>query len=238
MRITIALPVYNEERVLRSSVTRVASAAAEFFGGHDVEVIIADNDSEDSTGRVGRELEREFDAVSYLAVGGRGKGLAVRRAWESRTGDVNVFMDIDLATDLAALPRLVSEAAECGGLAIGSRFHPESVVTRSLGRRLVSRCYRTVLKLLLRVGFSDAPCGFKAVSARVVREIMPQVEDNRWFFDTEMLVRAERAGFEIREVPVTWREDGPDGRPSKVNVPKIAREYLKQVLRLRRQLKR
>lgn len=237
MRILIALPVLNEEAVLERSVAAVVEACASGLPEDDVSVVICDNGSDDLTGEIGRRLAAGIPEVKYLRLGERGKGLAIRRAWEADAAEVYVFMDIDLSTDLAALPDLVRTAAECGGMAIGSRFHRDSSVRRSLSRRLVSRCYRRFLRLALGTRINDAPCGFKAASAEVVENIVPFVRDDRWFFDTELVIRAERGGYEVREIPVVWREDASAGRPSKVDVPRLAVEYARQILDLRKRLK-
>jgi len=236
MRVLIALPVLNEEKVLRDSVEAVHRYVAAEFPGHETTIVIADNGSTDATEEIGRALAKELPGVRYLRLSGRGKGLAIREAWKSADADVYVFMDADLATDLAALPELVRRIGQGAGLAVGSRFHPDSVVDRSMFRKALSRGYRTLLGTALGTAVTDVPCGFKAASSGLVRDVMPCVRDDQWFFDTEMVVRAERAGHRIDEVPVTWRELKPAGRASKVRVFSLAQEYARKVYRLRREL--
>jgi len=236
MRILIALPVLNEEKVLRASVEAVHRFVAAGLPGHETTIVIADNGSTDGTEAIGRELEQELPGVRYLRLSGRGKGLAIREAWKSGDADIYVFMDADLATDLAALPELVRRIEQGAELAVGSRFHPDSVVDRSAFRKALSRGYRTLLGTALGTAVSDVPCGFKAASSRLVRDVMPCVRDDQWFFDTELVVRAERAGHRIDEVPVAWRELKPAGRASKVKVLPLAKEYARKVFRLRREL--
>jgi glycosyltransferase involved in cell wall biosynthesis len=166
----------------------------------------------------------------------RGKGLAIREAWRRFPADVAVFMDADLSTDLEALPDLVGAIGAGADLAIGSRYHPRSTVERSVLRRFVSRCYRFLLRLLLGTSVADVPCGFKAASARVVRGIVPKIKDDGWFFDTELVVRVERAGMRIAEVPVRWCDFRVAGRQSKVRVLPIGWEYFKKSLALRSEL--
>lgn len=236
MRILIALPVLNEEKVLRATVRTIRRFADASLPGHEVTIVIADNGSTDATEAIGRGLERDLRGVRYLRLSARGKGLAIREAWKSSEADVYAFMDADLATDLGALPELVRRVEAGAGLAVGSRFHKESKVERSVFRKLLSHGYRAFLHAALGTSVSDVPCGFKAASARVVREILPSVRDDRWFFDTEFVVRAERAGHRIEEVPVIWKELKPAGRASKVSVVPLVREYVAQVLRLRKEL--
>jgi len=236
MRIVIAIPVLNEEQVLKATVEEVRRFAAAGLAGHETVVVVADNGSTDKTGEIGRALAAADPAVRYRRLEQRGKGLAIRTVWSDGPADVYVFMDADLATDLAALAPLVAAAAEGGGLAVGSRFLPGSKVERSLWRRLFSRGYRLFARLMLGTRVSDLPCGFKAASPRVIAEIMPAVKNNGWFFDTELVIRAERAGLPVREVPVIWREERTPGRRSRVAVWKLVREYVRQVLALRRDL--
>lgn len=236
MRLLIALPVLDEEKVLRATTEKVRAFADASLSGHDVDIVIADNGSTDGTPRIADELSRELRGVRVLRLDRRGKGLAVRGAWASADADAYAFMDADLATDLGALPPLVTKLSEGADLAVGSRFHRDSEVERSLPRRALSWGYRILLRAVLGTRVSDVPCGFKAVSRRVVREIMPKVKDDGWFFDTELLMRSERAGLRIAEVPVTWRELKPQGRRSKVRVLGLVADYFRKAVGLRREL--
>lgn len=236
MRIVIALPVLNEERILRASVERLLGVATIDLSGHEVTVVIADNGSDDATDSIGRALEHERSEVKYLRTEQRGKGLAIRAAWQSQEADIFVFMDADLSTDLAALGALVGAVQDGAGIAIGSRFHEESIVERSWMRKVVSRGYRMALRLFFWTKVNDVPCGFKAASAEAVEKIVPEIRNDHWFFDTELVIRAEKAGYRIVEVPVIWREVKPEGRRSKVNIPKVAMQYLKEMIRLKRDL--
>lgn len=236
MRVLIAIPVLNEEKVLGATVRAVRDFCDRNLPQHEVTIVIADNGSRDGTEAVGRRLAEELRGVRYLQLAGRGKGLAIREAWSGADADAYVFMDADLATDIAALPDLVGRIGSGADLAVGSRFHPASVVRRSAFRRLMSRGYRELLSLAFGTRVADAPCGFKAASASLVRDVVPHVTDDKWFFDTELVVRAERAGRKIEEVPVTWREEQPAGRRSKVRVAALVQEYVSKVLRLRRAL--
>ncbi len=236
MKVVIAIPVLNEEQVLPSTAERLREFAGSRLSGRDVTIVIADNGSTDRTGEIAEELARRYPEFRHLRLAERGKGLAIRAAWNAYPADVSVFMDADLATDLEALPGLIDAAAASGGLAVGSRFHRDSKVRRSPLRRLASFGYMVFQRLLLGSRVADLPCGFKAASAAVVARILPAVKDNGWFFDSELVVRAERAGFQVTEVPVVWREDPSSGRRSKVSVGRLAADYAKRVLRLRREL--
>jgi glycosyltransferase involved in cell wall biosynthesis len=236
MKVTIALPVLDEEKVLRSTVEKIRAFADASLAGHVTEIVIADNGSTDATPRIAEELAASFSGVRVVRTERRGKGLAIRAAWASADADAYVFMDADLATELSSLPALVARIAEGADMAIGSRFHAQSVVERTVLRKTLSRGYRFVLRTLFGTRVADAPCGFKAVSRRVVAGVLPSVKDDGWFFDTELLMRAERAGMRIDEVPVTWRELKPEGRRSKVRVLRLSADYVRKAVSLRREL--
>ncbi len=235
MKILIAIPALNEEAVLRRTIESLRSFVATSMRDDDVTIVIADNGSTDGTAAIGSELAAAHSDVRYLRTERRGKGLAIRAAWNSDDADAFAFMDADLSTELSALPALVGAIRRGADVAIGSRFHPDSRVARPFGRRLFSVGYRLFARLAIGLRAGDASCGFKAASRRVIREIVPAVRDEGWFFDTELLVRAERRGFRIVEVPVIWRE--PEGRRSKVRPFAVAARYVRAILQLRRELR-
>ena len=155
--------------------------------------------------------------MASLHIPQKGRGRALRAAWLASPADVLSYMDVDLSTDLAAFPPLIEAIASEGyDIAIGSRLARGADIRRSLRREAISRGYNVMIKGLFFTRFSDAQCGFKAVSRRAVQELVPLIENNEWFFDTELLILAEKAGYRIKEIPVRWLED-PDTR---VNVPK------------------
>lgn len=233
MRVLIVLPVLNEEMVLANTVKVVRSFCDQVMPAHETTIVIADNGSTDGTEKSGRELVERLTNVRYVRLELKGKGLAIRHAWSSVEADVFVFMDADLSTDLTALPGLVKAIEEGADVAIGSRFHVDSVVTRSSKRKFFSRGYRALLKLVFGTRVEDAPCGFKAVSQGVVREVVPMVRDNTWFFDTELLLLVERAGMKIVDVPITWSDGRYSGRESKVQIVRLVWEYTNKVFGLR-----
>lgn len=176
-------------------------------------VVIADNGSTDSTPDVGRRLSDTLKDVGYLRLEQCGRGRALKAAWGASKADAVAYMDVDLSTDLSALPALAGAlaAGRCD-VAIGSRLCPGARVTgRSLKREIISRAYNLLIRAMFLVKFRDAQCGFKAVSRRAADSILPLIEDNGWFFDTEMLLVAEKAGYVIEEAPVSWADD-PDTR--------------------------
>lgn len=211
MKILVALPVYNEEVILKRNAVRLYDFMKKNFTD-DWQIVIADNNSSDRTGEIGQDLEKRFKEIKYLHIPQKGKGRAIRAAWQSADADVYVFMDADLATDLSALPNLIfAIGSEKFDLATGSRFQKTSKVKRSLSRKLISRSYRFVLRLMLKTKIKDAPCGFKAVNRDVIKNILPLVQNNEWFFDTEMMISAEKQNYRIKEIPVIWTEHKTPG---------------------------
>lgn len=206
--VEIVVPVYNESRVLEGSIRRLCGFLANGFP-LSWAVVIADNGSSDGTLAIARRLSYELPGVEALRVREKGRGRALQAAWSAGEGHVLAYMDVDLSTDLGGLLPLVAPLLSGhSDLAIGTRLHRDARVQRSLKREFISRSYNRLLRVLLRAHFTDAQCGFKAIRADIARELLPLVRDQEWFFDTELLVAAQRRGLRIHEVPVDWIEDG------------------------------
>lgn len=230
--VDVVLPVYNEEVDLERSVRRLHSYLRQRFP-FSARITIVDNASTDGTWAIAQELERQLPDVHAVHLPEQGRGGALAWAWLESDAQVVAYMDVDLATDLDALLPLVAPLISGhSDVSIGSRLAPGARVARGLKRELISRAYNLLLHLTLRVTFRDAQCGFKAIRADVARRLLPRVEDRRWFFDTELLVLAERAGFRIHEVPVDWSDD-PDSR---VDIVRTAIGDLRGVIRVARGL--
>ncbi len=224
----VVIPVHDEEVQLAASVERVVAHLRTM--PWSFRVTIADNASTDQTPLIAHRLHREHpEEVGVVHLAEKGRGRALKRAWSESPSDVLVYMDVDLSTDLAALLPLVAPLVSGhSDLAIGSRLSRSSRVERGAKRELISRSYNQLLRRTLRARFSDAQCGFKAIRREVAQELLPLVEDDDWFFDTELLVVAERAGLRIHEVPVDWVDD-PD---SSVDVLRTALADLRGMARL------
>jgi len=226
----VVIPVYNEEAALADSVYRLHRHLREQFP-FAARITIADNASVDDTPRIGAELADALPDVRYVRLEQKGRGRALRAVWSMSDAPVLAYMDVDLSTDLAALAPLVAPLISGhSDLAIGTRFGRGARVVRGPKREIISRCYNLILKSTLAAGFSDAQCGFKAVRADVAHRLLPHIKDNGWFFDTELLVLAERSGLRIHEVPVDWVDD-PDSR---VDIVATAKDDLKGIARLLR----
>ncbi|MET7377695.1 bifunctional glycosyltransferase family 2/GtrA family protein [Streptomyces sp. NPDC005526] len=228
----VVIPVYNEEKDLPPCVRGLHAHLTRTFP-YAFRITVADNASTDTTPRVAARLAAEIAEVRSVRLEQKGRGRALRTVWAASDAPVLAYMDVDLSTDLNALLPLVAPLISGhSDLAIGSRLARSSRVVRGAKREFVSRSYNLILRGSLRARFSDAQCGFKAIRRDVAQALLPLVEDTGWFFDTEMLVLAERAGLRIHEVPVDWVDD-PD---STVDLVRTATDDLKGVWRVGRAL--
>ncbi|WP_099022672.1 bifunctional glycosyltransferase family 2/GtrA family protein [Mycolicibacterium palauense] len=224
----VVVPVHNEQAVLEDSVRRLHRHLREQFP-FTFRITIADNASVDRTPAIAARLAAELHEVHSHRLGQKGRGRALHAVWSASDAPVLAYMDVDLSTDLAALLPLVAPLVSGhSDIAIGTRLGRGSRVVRGPKREIISRCYNLILKSTLAARFSDAQCGFKAIRADAARALLPHVEDAGWFFDTELLVLAERSGLRIHEVPVDWVDD-PDSR---VDILATAVADLKGVARL------
>ncbi|MFC7037095.1 glycosyltransferase [Nonomuraea rubra] len=225
--VDIVIPVLNEERALPGCVRTLAA----YLRGFPLpwRITIVDNGSTDGTWRVAAALAGELEPVHARRLDIRGRGAALRAAWQDSPADIVAYMDVDLSTDLDALfPLVASVASGHSEIAIGTRLAPGARTRRSLRREVVSRGYNALLRHGFGVRFSDAQCGFKAARADVVRPLLRKVEDDAWFFDTELLLLAEHNGLRVHEVPVDWIED----TDSRVRVVRTAIDDLKGLARV------
>ena len=231
--VDLVIPVYNEVVQLESSVRRLAAFAADALE-IPWRIVVVDNGSQDGTGELGRRLAGQLEYLRYVHLDVKGRGRALRKVWSETDARYSLYMDVDLSTELAAVPQAVTLLCEGADLVSGSRLDPRARTTRCLKREVISRVYNWLIRWTLRTrSFDDAQCGFKGIRVETVRPLLPLVQTQHWFFDTELLVLAELAGLTIRTFPVTWVED-PDTR---VNIPKTVLEDLRGLARLRRTAK-
>lgn len=232
--VEIVVPVHNEQAALAASIRRLRHYLVTAFP-LSYRVTIADNASTDSTWAIARSLSQELRDVRAIRLDEKGRGRALRQAWAGSDATVLAYMDVDLSTDLNALLPLVAPLVSGhSDVAIGSRLARSARVLRGPKRELISRSYNLILHAALATRFTDAQCGFKAIRADAAHALLPLVHDDAWFFDTELLVLAERAGLRIHEVPVDWTDD-PDSR---VDIVSTAAADLKGVARLVRSFAR
>jgi len=230
LQVDIVVPVRNEERDLAPSVRRLVGYLRAGFP-FTARVTIADNGSNDGTWAIADRLAREYDEVRAVRMEEPGRGRALRAIWSQSDAEVLAYMDVDLSTDLNALLPLVAPLVSGhSDLAIGTRLARGSRVIRGPKRELISRCYNMLLHACMGARFSDAQCGFKAIRREPARALLPLTQDTGWFFDTELLVLAERAGLRIHEIPVDWVDD----LDSRVDITATALADLRGMMRLGR----
>ncbi|WP_371498348.1 glycosyltransferase [Kitasatospora sp. NBC_00374] len=228
--VEVVVPVFNEEHTVERCVRRLHAYLDETFP-YPYRITVADNASTDGTWAVATALAQEIPQVHAVHLDLKGRGRALRQVWGESEADVVAYMDVDLSTGLEAfLPLVAPLLSGHSDLAIGSRLHRGSAVVRGPKREFISRTYNLLLRATMAAKFSDAQCGFKAGRTEVVRELLAEVEDNAWFFDTELLLLAERSGLRIHEVPVDWVDD-PDSR---VDIVRTALDDLRGMARVAR----
>ncbi len=227
--LNVVIPVYNEEKEVEESIVTLHRFLGAELGDFDWKITVVDNASMDRTYFLAKALASRLDRVAAVHLPQKGRGRAVKHAWQTFPADVNAYMDVDLSTDLKHFPSLVRSLMRGYDIAIGSRnAHGARVYGRSLLRTITSKSYIFLIKLFFWVHFSDAQCGFKAVTKRVVEELVPRVRDNKWFFDSELLIVGEKSGYRIYEEPVTWI----DNPGSTVRVMKTAQGDFEGLWRL------
>ncbi len=229
-QLDIVLPVYNEEHVLAESVGKLRDYLQEHDFPYTWRIVIADNASTDGTLAAGEALADVFGDVEVIHLPQKGRGRALRKAWLESDADASCFMDIDLSTHLEGLEPLARAVLDDGyDVATGSRMTRGSQIERSIGREITSRGFIFLIKVLFFVGLSDTQCGFKAISREAAQELIPRIENEEWFFDTELLLLADKGGYRVKDIPIRWVED----TDTRVNVPKTILEDLAGLLRMR-----
>ena len=230
--IDIVVPVLNEEKILRRSITTLDEYMAKHLP-YRYQITIADNGSQDKTLEIAKNLAEKHRSVRVVSLAERGRGRALKQVWQNSSADILAYMDVDLSTRLDDfLPMIQPLVAGEAGVAIGSRLMKGSRTSRGLKRELISRCYNNIIKWTSGTKFSDAQCGFKAIRRDVAAKFLPKIKDNEWFFDTELLIKTERASVPIHEQPVTWIED----TDSRVKIVKTAVDDLKGLYRVNKEL--
>jgi len=234
VQVSVVLPAYNEANKLETAVAKVMKAIEEF--AHSYEIIIAEDGSTDGTDKVAATLSERYPFVKHIHGEKRlGRGTALKNAFKKSSGKILVYMDVDLATDVGQLRFLVNAIEEEGcDFATGSRMLSESKVERSRTRQIASRSYNFLVRAMLGSKVKDHQCGFKAFKREALMQLIDEVAACHWFWDTELLVRAFRKGYKIKEIPVTWK----GRRETKVKLLKDSFRMAGQVVKLWWQLKR
>lgn len=205
-KVEITVPAYNEEEELEKHITILSDFCETNLTMFDWHITIADNASTDNTPVIAATLAKKNPQISLLRLEQKGRGRAVKRSWSMSHADFCVYMDLDLSTDLTHLPKLIKALQNGYDIAIGSRLAKGAKVEgRSLLREVTSRTLNFFfIQLFFKTHFTDAQCGFKAVTKNVVENLIPKIQDNSWFFDGELLIVGEKSGYKIYEEPVHW----------------------------------
>jgi len=228
-KLLVCIPVYNENQDIKKNIPILLNFMKERMSKYDWNVLICNNGSTDNTLDVSEQLTRENERLRVANITEKGRGFALKTVWLENKADIYSYMDIDLSTNLDNFPDLISAFDEGYQIAIGSRLLPYSKIKRSFKREILSRGYNLLIKLLFWNRFSDAQCGFKAISSEVRSVVVPFIQNRNWFFDTELLLLSERKGYKIKEIPVGWIED----MGSKVKIFRTIYEDIAGLIRLR-----
>ena len=228
MRLNVTVPVYNEEKKLVENILQLQHFLVEKFLIGEFSIIIAENGSTDKTPHIAKRLAEDNQHIIFFSTKKKGRGGALRESWERYPADIVGYMDADLSTDIKILPSMLVSLEHDSDITIGSRLKTGSRVTRSIKRELFSRSYNIFLKHILGTSISDAQCGFKFLRGEIASKLLKKIKNEEWFFDTEMLILAERSGVRIKEFPVEWKERVE----STVNIPRYIAENIRGVFRL------
>jgi glycosyltransferase involved in cell wall biosynthesis len=204
--VEITIPVYNEEKELEKNILILHDFCQKNLKNYDWNITIADNASSDNTPILASALEKKYPQISNFRLEQKGRGRAVKRVWTESGKDVCVYMDLDLSTDLIHLPNILKKLCDGYDIAVGSRLAKGARVEgRTFLRELTSRALNFFfIQFFFHTHFTDAQCGFKGVTKNIVRNLIPKIKDNDWFFDGELLIVAEKSGYKIYEEPVHW----------------------------------
>ncbi|UCG36845.1 MAG: glycosyltransferase [Candidatus Bathyarchaeota archaeon] len=203
--IVVTVPAYNESRNLKKCVELLLQETLPL--GEEFCIVIAEDGSTDGTDIIAQSLERMYPTVIHLCAARKlGRGLALKRAWNKVEGDIYVYIDCDLATNMKYYPRLINLIREGNDLATGSRYIEGAKVHRPLLRELTSRLYNTLIRMMFKDHVFDHQIGFKAFSNRLIRDTLNKCKSAGWFWDTEIIVRSIHSNYKCVEFPVEWEE--------------------------------
>ncbi|MFA6171318.1 MAG: glycosyltransferase [Patescibacteria group bacterium] len=236
MKVEFCLPIYNEEKILKENINRLLRFCHSKKFDFDWKIVILNNGSSDKSEEICRDLvSPRIKIVNELA---KGKGKAIKNYWNKTSADIVLYMDIDLAVSLDNIIDLVLPVINKeSDLVIGSRLLRESKIERSLIRECSSQTYNLLSRLTCKHKFSDLQCGFKAIRSDIFKKIYPFMEDEKWFFDTELIIFANVLGYRIKEIPVEWSENRYDNRKSKINLARDTFKFVINLIKLKKRIR-
>ena len=228
--LSVVFPAHNEAGKIEAAVRETKQALAVITAAY--EILIAEDGSTDGTADLARRIAAEDPSVRHIHSDERlGRGKALNRAFKSARGDILMYMDVDLSTDLSYVKPLINAIrVERYDFATGSRLMKESDVKRSFKRHILSTAFNFLVRVILRSKLRDHQCGFKSFRKEALMRIVDEIEDEHWFWDTELLVRAPRRGYRVKEIPVTWTDKGAAG--TKVNTFNDSTSMFSKIIKL------
>lgn len=230
--IIITVPACNESKNLRNCIDTLLKETSQL--GEDFHIVIAEDGSTDGTDVIAQELEQTHTQVTHLHSPNKlGKGLALKKAFNAVEGDIYVFIDCDLATDMKFFPKLINSIREGHDLALGSRYMKGAAANRAVLRDLPSRVYNSLIRILFKDTVQDHQIGFKAFSSRLIRDVLNECVSTGWFWDTEIIIRSIHNNYKIVEFPVEWEEKKKDTSSFKM-VTAVAMQNVRGILELKR----
>lgn len=229
MDIILTIPVYNEEKILKKSITKLYNYLSKNID-KKWQIIIVNNASTDKTKQISNNLANKYQEIETVHLSFKGRGNALKYIWTKYESKIHAYCDVDLATDINHLKELFDSVSNGYDIAIGSRYSKKSKSKRNVFRNITGLGYIFLVKLFFRTKLHDFQCGFKAVNNKIAKNLISKLTDKEWFFDTEMLITAEKQGFKIKEIPVIWNEMGD----SKVKILKTAFNYIKNLMKLKK----
>jgi len=231
MLINVTLPVYNEEEQIEFSVTKLHKFLTKNV--KNFELVIVNNGSTDNTYAIAKRLAKRHQKIKVISMHEKGRGRALKEAWNTSKAEILSFMDVDLSADINYFPKLIRPIKENkADIVFGTRLVKGSKVKRTFIRNILSIGYNLLVRKLFKVNFTDLQCGFKAIRKNTFQKLLPNIKNNKWFFDTELLIFAHREGVNIKEIPIAWTED----KGSKVKIITIITEYLIDIIDLKKRL--
>lgn len=236
-KLLITIPCFNEELILEKNMAKVLDFARANLGAYDWTIQIIDNASTDRTYEIAKKLEASTPNMCVAQCPISGRGAALTHVWRDTHGyDMYSYFDIDLATDLKDFPVLLTSVQQGDHIVVGSRYVPGALIQRSFKREFLSRVYNKLLSIFFKVRFKDAQCGFKAFHGQTLPVLLSHVKDHGWFWDTEIMIHAQNAGYSVREIPVSWHEVRDEIRQSKVTPFREVMRQLKNIAKLKLRL--
>ncbi len=233
IKILVTIPIYNEEKILEKNVLRVYKfmKKSEF---KNFVIIIANNGSTDNSSKIANKLSDKFDNIKHALIKRKGRGFAIKAVWLKEKADIYAYMDVDLASNLESFPKLLKKIIAGYDIVTGSRHLKKSKIKRSLHREICSRGYNLLVRAFFDTKICDMQCGFKAINYKIRNELLAKVEDNEWFFDTELILLGEHNRYKVTEIPIIWTGN----LETKVEIIKTIIDYIKDLIKLKKRLKK